>query len=103
MTTFTMKLVRSRMTVYLSLTEGTPKGTWRKTDGVSLRADAGLWENWTLGTPGGSANIRLYDSSDTKAVLLKNVLSGIASGDGEILLRGFGGAFGDEPFQWSRI
>jgi hypothetical protein len=90
------------MHVALSLTEGTllAKGTWTKLEGTSLQADSGLWENWILGDPGGSGNIRLYDNSDTKTVLLKNFVAGTTEGDGEFLLPGFGGAFGDEPFRW---
>ncbi len=101
----TLRLVRPHKHIVLTIAGGSlvTKGDWKvlEADPTSaLLESSGQWENWILGSPGNSNNMRLYDKSDHKVMLLKGYTEGNSSGDGEIMLPGFGGTFGDDPFQW---
>ena len=106
MSTFNVKLVVSQKHVTLALTEGTigKKGSWHRDKGNSTSAlaeDVGTWERSVLG-PGGAWDLRLYDGSNTMAMVLQNFQAGIDDGKAVVSLEGFGGALGDEGITWHR-
>ncbi len=109
MSEFKIKLVRPQKHVMLLMKEPLvplTKGNWSRILGESnskLRYESGEWENWILGSPGGDRNIRIYDPSGHKSLLLKEFVTGASDGDAEFLLDDFGGDFGGDPCRWFRF
>ena len=108
MVRFKMMFVRPPRFITLEFLEGRPlvKGIWWRVpdeSNSSLGLETGDWENWVFGTPGGVRHIRLYDSADANVALLMDFPSSSSHGHGTIVTPGFGGAFGDEDFHWSKV
>lgn len=108
MAVFKLKLVRPLKHVVLEMTEGAllSKGSWTRVSADSnskLQYESGKWENWILGSPGGSRNIRLYDPSDTQSAILYEYVDGTSDGETKFVLEDFGGAFGGDPCRWYRV
>ena len=105
---FNVRLMKGPRYITLQMLERRPliKGVWKRLADESnsmLTCEEGTWENWVLGSPNGVRNIRLYDSSDSVAAVLKDFLAGTTGGEGIIVRAEFAGPFGEEDFHWTQV